>query len=223
MTCPEAWRTATADFVSTRGLAEGIARSVTHRVICLGYVVGTGRVRELELPHQRSQDGTQLHVGELLTDATMAAGAEWKVRAVGALADQTVTVVNLFNLLILGIDLGRCVLVPAVGVPLQRVREEFLGSGCDTRGREDVVAGGNNVRSSLHRHGVLDGADNGVNWGVNTEGLLDHLGMQVQLLEALIGKRGEIGTQDSELLLVELLHDLRAGGQAQNDPGSGRG
>ena len=190
---------------------------LTYRVVSLGEGGITARVGELEMSHQRSQDCAQLHVGELLTNAAMAASTEGKVRAVGTLGDQAVTVVNLLLILVLG-GLG---LIPAVGVPLERLGKELSRASSDTGGGEDVVSSRNDIVSAFHGHGVLDSANDGVDRSVDTESLLDDLGVQVELVEAFVGERGQVRAQNLELFLVELFHNLRAGSQAQNDPGSG--
>lgn len=58
---------------------------------------------------------------------------------------------------------------------------------------------------------------------MDAEGLLDDLRVERQFLEGVVGQRGEVGAKHGALLFVQLVHDLWAGGQAEEDPGGGRG
>lgn len=62
-----------------------------------------------------------------------------------------------------------------------------------------------------------------MNRGVKSKSLLDNGLVQRQLGEVLPLQRGQIGTENLDLLLVELLHDLRVLGKSEHDPGAGRG
>lgn len=192
-------------------------REPTHRVISIGEGGFAAGVGELEMLHQRSQDCAQLHIGELLTNAAMTASTEWQVRTVCALGDQTISIIDLLLIFVL----GKFGLVPTVGVPLEGLGEELGRTSSHTGRRQHVVSGRDHKVGSFHGHGVLDGADDGVNGSVDTQGLLDDLGVQIQLVEALMGEGRKIRAQHLELFLVKLLYQLGAGGQTQNDPGSG--
>lgn len=82
------------------------------------------------------------------------------------------------------------------------------------------MSGRDHVGSSLNRHGVLDGAHDRVNRGVDAESLLDDLGVEIQLLQVLPGQR--LIAKDTELLLVQFLGDLGAGRKSKDDPGGSR-
>ncbi len=56
---------------------------------------------------------------------------------------------------------------------------------------------------------------------MDAEGLLDDLRVERQFLEGVVGERGQVGAQHGALLFVQLVHDLRAGGEAEEDPGGG--
>jgi hypothetical protein len=147
----------------------------------------------------------------------MPASAEWEVRAVCTLADHTIAVINLLFILVLGSG----VLIPTVGIPVERLREALIRPRGDTRGGEDIVGGGDHIGCALHGHRVLNSTDNRVNRGVNAKSFLDDLGVKIQFLEALVGERRQILAKDLDLFLVKLIHDLGASSHTQNDPGSG--
>lgn len=154
----------------------------------------------------------------------MTAGAEGQVGRRGTLADQTVTVINL--LLVLGIlaanlrGVGR-VGLPAVGVPDLGVGEVGGIGSRDSGGGEKGVAGGDNELGAGDGHGRLDGAHDGVDGSVQAEGLLDDGLVEGQLCEVLVLQGRQIGTENADLLLVELLHDLGVLGETEHDPGAG--
>ena len=179
-------------------------------VISTDHALDTFEVEELQVTNDSAEDGLQLHVGELLADATMPAGTERQVWRCGTLADKTVAVVLGFFgdalLDVLGCQadvlLGR-VLVPTVGLPLQRFGEVLGGTAGDTRGGEEDVRSGNDPVGALDRERVLDHAHDTVNGGVNAKSLLDNLSVQRKAAEILVVEvlDGAIGVQTKDLLL----------------------
>lgn len=103
------------------------------------------------------------------------------------------------------------------------VGEMLWGLGGHAGGGEEDVCGWDDVQCTWDGHGLLDFAHDAVNRGVDAEGLLDDLRVERQFLEGVVGERGQVGAEHGELLFVQLVHDLRAGGEAEQDPGGGRG
>lgn len=158
----------------------------------------------------------------------MTASAEGQVRRVGALADKTVAVIDLLVLLVVlhvadnGGREGR-VLLPTVGLPKLGLGEVGLVGGRDTGGGEQDVVGRDDVLGSGDGHGGLDGAHNGVDGGVQAEGLLDNGTVEGKLGQILVGERGQVGAESLDLLVVEILHDVGARGETEHHPrASGR-
>lgn len=84
------------------------------------------------------------------------------------------------------------------------------------------MAGGDDIFGTRNSHGLLDGAHDGVDGGVQAESLLDDGGVKGQLGEILKLERGEVGTEVLDLLLVEIFHDVGVLSQTEHDPGAGR-
>ena len=62
-------------------------------VIGANHTLNTFKVEEFKVTNDSGENGLQLHVCELLADATMSASAKGKVWRCGALADNTVAIV----------------------------------------------------------------------------------------------------------------------------------
>jgi hypothetical protein len=194
-------------------------------------VVGTNQgvttidVAELELTYNLGNNGLQLRVGKVLTNTSVTTGTEGQVRRGRTLADETVTIVDLLLILATSSHSGEVgrIDLPSVGVPLIGVGEISSIGSADTRGSHDSVRSRDDVLGSGDLHGRLDGAHDGVNRGVEAESLLDDGLVKGQLGEVIVGQGREIGTELSDLLLVEFLHDLRVLGETEHDPrASGR-
>lgn len=82
------------------------------------------------------------------------------------------------------------------------------------RGRDNVLGSGDG-------HRALDGAQDRVNGGVQAQSFLDDGLVERQLGEILVGKLGQVGAESLDLLLVEILHNLRVLGEAEHNPGAG--
>lgn len=155
----------------------------------------------------------------------MTTGSEWKVRRGGTLADQAVSVVDLF--LLFNDIANNCRGVDGVGVPAVRipgigVREVGRIAGTDTRSGEESVSGRDDIFSARHGHWLLDSTHDGVNRSVQSKCFLDDSLVEGKLGKIFVGQRGQIGTESLDLFLVEFLDDLRVLGKAKHDPGAGR-
>ncbi len=128
-------------------------------------IVATVNIPEFELAHSHGHDGLELHIGELLADAPMSSGTEGQVRGTSSLAHQTVAVVDLLFFLRFVLDDGwgqGRVLFPSVGVPQIRLREVVRVLARNTRCGEEGVGGGNDILGTRNGHGLLDGAQDGM-------------------------------------------------------------
>lgn len=201
-------------------------------VIGADHALDTFEVEELQVADDSGKDGLQLHVCELLADATMPAGTERQVWRCGALADNTVAIVlGLLDdtlLDVLGCQanvlLGR-VRVPAVRLPLQRFGEVLGGTTGDTgRGEEDVGCGDDPV-GPLDGERVLDNAHDAVNGGVDAESLLDNLSVQRKAAEVLVVEVLDraIGVQAKNLplFLKKVFLNVGSRSKAEQDPADG--
>lgn len=162
----------------------------------------------------------------MLTDAAVTTGAEGEVRRSGTLANQAVAVVDLFIVGIFGASKSgsdRRIGVPAVGVPLLGLGEVNGIGARDTGGGEEGVASGNDKLGTGDGHGRCDGAHDGVNGGVQAKSLLDNGLVEGQLGEVFVGQGRKVGAENTDLFLVELLHDLRVLGETEHDPRAGGG
>jgi hypothetical protein len=191
-------------------------------------------VKELQIANDSGEDGLQLHVCELLADATMSASAERQVWGCGALADKTIAVVLglLGNALldVLGCQadvlVGR-VLVPAVRLPLHWFGEVLGDTAGDTgRGEEDVRCRDDPV-GSLDGQRVLDHAHDAVNRSVDAKSLLDDLSVQGEAAEVLVVEVLDraVGVQAKNLLLLlkQILLDVGPRSKTEQNPADGGG
>lgn len=99
----------------------------TYRVISGRHIFDIWQFLELELSGQYHTDGTQLNIGKLLTNATMAPSSRRQVGASSSFADKTITIVNLL-VIPRGVDT-----IPSVGFPIQWLGE-VLGGSCSESG-----------------------------------------------------------------------------------------
>lgn len=186
--------------------------------------VAAVHVAELELTDNLGHNGLQLHVGKVLADAAMTAGTEGQVGRGGTLADEAISVVDLLLLVGVVADNGRGVGragLPSVGVPLIGVGEVGRVGSADTGSGQESVRGRDNILGSGDGHGGLDGAQDGVDRGVESESLLDDGLVERELGKILKLQRREISTESLDLLLVELLHDVGVLGETEHDPRAG--
>ena len=134
----------------------------------------------------------------MLANASMPTSAEGKVGGCGALANETVAVVDLFLVLInlLAKDRGRVgrVLLPSVRIPDLGVGEVLGVVAGNTGGREKSVARWDDVFSSRYGHGALDGPHDGVDRGVHAERLLDDGLAERELRQVLVLDRRQVST-----------------------------
>lgn len=198
------------------------------------------RQLELKVPHKRSQDRSELQIRELLADATMSSCSEWLVRALRSLANSTVSVVDslavtLLVLLSAGSSprlfapslrlpcLGIC---PHGGVDLadggRSENEMALGDDEDALGL--ACWGG---EGGWDGDGLADLAHDGVDRGVDTEGLADDRVQNRELAHLLVSHVAETavgGGEVLDLLVINGLGDVGVAGDMEKDPGaSGRG
>ena len=73
-------------------------------------------------------------------------------------------------------------------------------------GEEDVRCGHDEFGAG-DWEGVLDFAHDGVNGGVQAEGLAHGVGVEFEFLQAVVGERGGGVAEDFELFIVELFGD----------------
>lgn len=195
-------------------------------VISTDDIIAAVHVAELEHAHRLGHDSLQLHISKLLANTPVPSGAEGKVGRGCSLADQAVTVVNLllFLLLVANDTRGeRGVLLPPVGLPEIGLGEVLRVGSTDTGGGKEDVVGRDDILGSGDGHRAFDGAHNGVDRGVQTEGLLDDGLVKRELGEIFVLKRGEISAEVLDLFLVEFFHNVGARGETKHDPGaSGR-
>lgn len=151
----------------------------------------------------------------------MTAGAKGQVRRRGTLADHTVAVVLVLLLHLAHLDTG-CTGIPAVGVPLERLGEVLLHPRSDTSGGEKGVGCWDDEVGVGDGHRRLDLAEDRVDGSVEAEGLLEDGLVQCELADVLVGQGREVGAQNTDLLLVEFLDDIGAGGEVKHHPGAGR-
>lgn len=197
-------------------------------IICANHLVAAIYVSELESADNLSGDGLKLHIGKVLANATMSTGTEGKVRRRGALADETIAIIDLLFLFLVNLILianhargQRVILLPARGLPLVGLGE-VLRVGCgDTGGGEEDVVGRDDILGAGDGHGRLDGAHDGVDRGVEAESLLDDGLVERELGEILVLEGGKILAKVVDLFLVESFHNIRSGGETAHDPGAG--
>lgn len=69
------------------------------------------------------------------------------------------------------------------------------------RGRDDIG-------STFNLKRVLDSTEHRMNRRMQAESLFDDVGLQFEFLQVLICKRGKIGSQNSDLFLIQLFGNL---------------
>lgn len=184
----------------------------------------TIHVAELECANDFGGNGLELQVGKMFSNAAVTTSAEGEVRRGRTLADEAVAVVDLLLIIVaVAGDSGsvRGVGLPSVRIPLVGIGEVRRVGSADTGSGEKVVRGGNDILRSGNGHGRLHGAQDGVNRGVQAEGLLDNGLVQGELGEILVLQRREVSAEGIDLLLIELLHDLRVLSKTEHDPRAG--
>ena len=84
------------------------------------------------------------------------------------------------------------------------------------------MAGGHNIFRSRYGHGRLNGTHDGVDGGMQAERLFDDGLVQRKLREVFVLQSGKrLGAEGADLLLVQLLHDVRTRRQTEHDPRAG--
>lgn len=83
------------------------------------------------------------------------------------------------------------------------------------------MRGGDNVFGTGNRHGLLDGAHDGVDGGMKTQSFLDDGLVQRELGQIVVLQRRQVGTQGVDLFLVQILDDLGVLGKTEHDPRAG--
>lgn len=187
-----------------------------HRVVVWRWDLGLSVWKsEGKLSDEGGEDGSELDVGKLLADASVAAGSEGEVWRGGTLGDYAKAEINLFTLVLGGAAL------PAEGVKLEGVGEVLGVDGGAAGGGEDVVAFGDDDVGVGEAHGGLDFAHDGVEWGVEAECLLDDKVEDGEFRELFVGEFGELLAENALLLLVELFHEIGLFSQVEDSPGGG--
>lgn len=162
----------------------------------------------------------------------MPAGPKGQVRTACAFAHHAVAVVDhllIFVLFAVGDFVGQwvAVLVPAVGLPMQGLGEEIRGSGGDAWCGEEGVRGGDGVGFAGRGghgdgHGGFDFAHHAVDGSVESQGFLDDLGVEREVLEIVVGQGWEVLAQHPFLLCEKFFLDVGPGGETERNP-CGRG
>lgn len=181
------------------------------------------QIAESEYSHKRSRNRPQLHVRKRFSDAAVPARSKRQVRAAGTFGDEAVAVVDLFVVRV-WVEYGeRRADVPAMGLPGIGVGEMGGRFGRHARSGEHDVRGGDREVGPGNLDGRLDFAHHGMDRRVQPEGLLDHLRVEREALQRVIGQRWKIFPEDRALFRQQLLEDVRSGGESEDDPRNGRG
>lgn len=178
------------------------------------------RILDLELADEGRENCAELDVRKLLTDTPVPARTEGKVRRGGTLSDDTEAKVDLLaTLKVLVLGGG-----PALWAEVEWLREILGVNGGGTRGGEDVVAIGDDEVGVGDAHVGLDLAEDGVEWWVHAESLLNDVHEVGALHDALVVERteGAIGLAiDLDLFVVELVGDLGVSCEVEKSPADG--
>lgn len=190
------------------------------REIRVHHLVAAIGIAELELTHNGSGDRSKLDAGELLTNAPVSACSEREVGAGSAFADESVTVIELLFLDVGANDTTRS-FIPSVGVPFGIVGEVLVLSAGDTGCSQKTVGRGDGVFRAWDGHGILDRAQDRVDRRMESQGLLDNSLKKRESRKVFVLQRWKVSSQDVDLFLVELLHNIWSGSKSKHDPSAG--
>lgn len=85
------------------------------------------------------------------------------------------------------------------------------------------MRGWDNIVGPFNGHRGFDSTEDGVDWSVKAESLLDYIVVKVEFLKSFVGEWWKILAENTFLFLVELLENIWTAGKAENDPGAGGG